>query len=151
MPKQMKRGRSQVIWRYAPGAIYRYNETGGWCQSTEVTQKDSASLTGALAQAISHVLRQWNAIGQTAYPDPIQFPGRYSAGEPYYVTFNLWPLVFTCRVCGAVHFYRDPGRAMDVNPNLRCRSCKVMHSLRQVPYGMSSICWRVQQELVLPG
>lgn len=146
--EQMKRGRSQVIWRYTPEAIFRYNETGGWCKSTEVTQKSSSSLTGALAKTVAHVLHQWNAIGPTRYPDPLQYPSRYSVGEPYYVKFVLWPLVFACRKCGAVQYYNSPSRLLEVNPTLKCRNCKAQGSLRQVAYAYVCECGNIQNSYI---
>ncbi len=144
MKEDMMRGRSQVIWRYAPGATFRYNETGGWCQTTGITLSSPTPLAGALAKAISHALRRWKAIGLTGYPDPAIYPNKYAVGEPYQVSYSLWPIVFTCRHCGRVHFYNDINKLRQVNDRLACINCKGRDLLRQVPYAYVCECGRLE-------
>src|SRR5450759_4235777 len=79
MANEMKRGRSQVVWRYTPGATYRYNDSGAWCRTTEITLQDPKPLSGALASAVSNLLRSWQAISPDKYPDPIKQPQKYAA------------------------------------------------------------------------
>jgi len=139
----MKRGRSQVLWRYTPGALFRYNESGGWSTTTEIMQKDSAPLSGALLHAVRAALERWNAIGPTAYPDPALQPAKYVVGEPHYVIYDLWPLVFTCRACGRVHYYGDLATLNAKNARLGCTACKGSDQLRQIPYGYVHECGRI--------
>lgn len=143
MKDEMKRGRSQVIWRYTPGATFRYNESGGWCRTTYVTLRDPAPLTGVLAEAITEALSRWNAIGPTGYPDPYLYPNKYEIGEPYQVMYTVWPTIFTCRSCGQVHFYKDLAKLRQVNDWLGCITCKGRDRFRQVPYAFVCECGRI--------
>ncbi len=143
MKDEMKRGRSQVIWRYTPGAMFRYNESGGWCRTTHVTLRDPAPLTGVFAEAVNEALFRWSAIGLTGYPDPTLYPNKYEIGEPYQVMYTVWPTVFTCRSCGQVHFYKDLAKLRQVNDWLGCMSCKGRDRLRQVPYAYVCECGRI--------
>lgn len=139
----MKRGRSQVIWRYTPGSTFRYNESGGWCLSKSVTLRDPAPLQGALAKAIGAALHRWQAIGPTGFPDPLILGHKYAVGEPYQVMYSVWPTVFTCRNCGKVHFYQELSHLVHNNQNLRCRSCNGRDQLRQVPFAYVCECGRL--------
>lgn len=138
----MQRGRSQVIWRYMPKATFRYNESGGWCEVSDVTIRNPAPLSSALAGALSHELRRWQAIGPRGYPDPVTQPGKFEVGEPYDVRYSVWPTVFTCRSCGRVHWYRDIDRLRAVNDRMACQSCRGQAMLRQVPYAYVCECGR---------
>lgn len=143
MKDEMRRGRSQVIWRYTPGATFRYNETGGWCRTSGITLSNPGPLTGALLSAVSLTLSRWKAIGPTGYPDPAIFANKYSVGEPYQVSYDIWPTVFTCRRCGRVQFYKDIDKLRQVNDRLSCGNCKDRDLLRQVPYAYVCECGRI--------
>ncbi len=138
----MQRGRSQVIWRYMPGATFRYNESGGWCEVSDVTIRNPAPLSSALAGALSNELRRWQAVGPTGYPDPLTQPAKFEVGEPYDVRYSVWPTVFTCRSCGRAHWYRDIDRLRAVNDRMACQSCRGQAMLRQVPYAYVCECGR---------
>lgn len=146
----MKRGRSQVIWRYTPESLFRYNESGGWCQTTEIALRDPKPLTGALLDALRTVLALWRAVGPTGFPDPDRQNNRYEVGEPFHVWFKVWPLVFTCRECGMVHWYRDLPRLLTVNATLCCMKCKKQSLLRQVPFAYVHECGRLES-VFIPG
>lgn len=146
----MKRGRSQVIWRYTPESIFRYNESGGWCRTTEITLRDSKPLTGALAEALRAMLAFWRAVGLTGFPDPDRQANRYEVGEPHQVWFTVWPIVFTCRSCGMVHYYADIPKLLSVNTTLSCMKCKKQSQLRQVPFAYVHECGRLDS-VFIPG
>ena len=143
MPEEMRRGRSQVIWRYSPGATFRYNESGAWCVTREVTLKNASSLQGALLKALTQALKRWDAIGPTGYPDPTFQTSKYEVGEPYQVQYDIWPTVFVCRGCGRVHFYKELSRLRQVNDRLSCMTCRGRDQLRQVPYAYVCECGRL--------
>lgn len=154
MREEMRRGRSQVIWRYAPGAMFRYNEIGGWCTTTTVTLQKAGPLQGALAKAVAQSLRRWNAVGPSGYPDPLNQAARYVVGEPFQVMYSLWPTVFTCRECGRVHFYQGISNLQSKNERLRCRDCNGSDQLRQVPYAYVCECGRLDSVYIprnIPG
>src|SRR2546429_4570293 len=110
MKNTMNRGRTQFIWRYLPGSTFRFNESGGWCEVTDITIRDPKPLSAALANAFAHELRRWNAISPSGYPDPDIQAGLYEMGEPHAVMYDLWPLVFVCRLCGRTQWYPDLDR-----------------------------------------
>jgi len=142
MNGEMKRGRSQVIWRYTPGASFRYNDSGPWCQATSVVLRDVASLKGPLATALTQTLARWRAIGATGYPDPETQASQYEVGEPYQVEYSLWPTVFQCPGCRKVYWYKDIDRLRSINDRVRCSRCR--RSLRQVQYAYVCECGRIE-------
>ena len=142
MKDAMQRGRSQVIWKYSPGATFRYNESGGWAEVTDVTIRDPEALPSAVASALKHELLRWDAIGPMAFPDPVEHPSKFVIGEPLSVSYTLWPTVFTCRKCERVHYYRDVAGLSSYNDRLRCQTCKSENMLRQVPYAFVCECGR---------
>lgn len=143
MRDEMKRGRSQVLWRYTPGALFRYNESGGWSISSEILLKSEEPLTGALATAVQTTLSRWNAIGPSGYPDPATQPGKYAVGEPLYVRYEAWPTVFSCRSCGKVQYYKDVSSLKAVNDRMACVKCKSNNQLKQIPFAYVHECGRL--------
>lgn len=137
----MRRGRSQTMWRYMPGATFRYGESGPWCRVIAITLKNSHQLEGALAEALATALRRWDAAGPGAlYPDPVESANRYIVGEPNDVRYDLWPFVFTCRGCGRLHYYQSLENLKRINEHLACDSCRGQDRLRQVGYGFVCEC-----------
>ena len=147
----MRRGRSQIIWRYMPDSTFRYNESGGWCTTTDIALRDAKPLGGALANAVTTLLNQWQAITPTGFPDPIRQATRYEVGEPYQVWFTVWPYVFTCRNCGRVHWYRNLPKLLSVNERLACFTCKGQDQLVQVPYAYVHECGRIDSVFIEAG
>jgi hypothetical protein len=143
MSTQMKRGRSQVLFRYSPGSVFRYNESGGWCATREISLRDPKPLGLALKDAVAQMLDRWDAVKPTGFPDPRTNTGKYAVGEPYQVTYELFPLVFICRRCNKVHYYRDISTLQEMNDRLRCYECNVPNILRQVPYAFICECGRI--------
>lgn len=127
------------MWRYTPGSTFRYGESGAWCHVTQLTMMNPHPLEGALADALSESLRRWNAINGT-YPDPAESPGRFIVGDPHDLRYELWPLVFTCRRCGRLHYYQTLENLKRFNERLSCDSCKGQDRLRQVGYGFVCEC-----------
>src|SRR5690349_8414297 len=82
---EMKRARTQVLFRYTPKAMFRYNETYGWCEVTSIEMKNVEGLSPALAEAMANVLENWEAIRPDAFADPRKFPQKYEVGEPWQV------------------------------------------------------------------
>src|SRR5438034_1022116 len=104
---EMSRAKSQVLFRYTPKSVFRYNETNGWCEVTSIEMKDTRALPPVLEEALWQVLHTWDAIQQDNFPDPRLFPNKYEVGEPYQVHYTLAPLVFICRHCKRVQWYES--------------------------------------------
>lgn len=143
MNGEMKRGRSQVIWRYTPGSSFRYNDSGPWCQSVSIALREAAALKGPLVSALAQVLKRWRAVGPSGYPDPEAQPAKYEVGEPYQVEYTLWPSVFQCRRCKRVSWYRDVETLRQRNDRVQCFTCRSL-SLRQIPYAYVCECGRIE-------
>lgn len=151
MPEIMRRGRSQTIWRYTPGATFKYDESGPWCQTTSISLRNPGPLEGALADAVRQALVRWNALppdGQ--FPDPETARSKYIVGTPYQVEYELWPLVFTCRRCGRLHYYLTLENMKRSNGEMACDSCGGRDQLRQVPYAFVCECGRLETVFAPP-
>lgn len=145
MAESMRRGRSQAIWRYAPGATFRYNDNSAWCRTIGITLRDPVPLDGALAEAVSLTLRRWNAIEpEGMFPDPLGRGVRYVVGTPHQVEYEVWPLAFTCRQCGLLDYYQTVENLRRANDALICKSCKAHNQLRQVPYVFVCECGQIE-------
>jgi len=131
---EMSRAKSQVLFRYTPKSVFRYNETNGWCEVSSIEMKNIRSLPPALEEALYQVLLTWDAIQQDSFPDPRKFPHKYEVGEPYQVHYTLAPLVFVCKQCKRVQWYENIDKLVKVNYFLNCRGCNGKETLVQVPY-----------------
>lgn len=141
MTGEMRRGRSQTLWRYAPGSSFRYSESGAWCQVTSITLKNVKDLRGVLAETITAALHRWNAVSPDGrYPDPAATPAKFVVGEPNDVRYDVWPLVFTCRHCGRLHYYQTIESLKRANDALACDTCGGRNQLRQAPYAFICEC-----------
>jgi hypothetical protein len=139
---EMRRAKSQVLFRYTPKAMFRYNETYGWCEVTSIEMRNTEDLSPALSEALWSVLHSWDAVQPDNYPDPKLYPNKYEVGEPYQVHYTLAPLVFTCKSCRRVQFYLDVDTLTRKNYTLRCRGCQREETLVQVPYKFIHECGR---------
>src|SRR5579885_1416833 len=138
---EMRRGKSQVLFRYTPHAMFRYNDTYAWCTVTSIEMTKTEKLSSSLAEALSSVLQIWGAIQPGNFPDPITERHRYEVGEPYQVHYTLAPLVFVCRNCRGTQWYSTVEKAAN-NYRLVCRFCKETGTLTQVPYMYIHECGR---------
>ena len=124
MANEMRRGRSQTIWRHMPESTFRYNANNGWCKVTGIGIKEKESLPPSLIDALNHTLKKWNAFDQSVFPDPVTKVTSYTVGTPDHVDYSLWPLVFECSSCRRVQYYRDITRLKEKNDRLVCWECK---------------------------
>jgi hypothetical protein len=139
---EMRRAKSQVLFRYTPRKMFRYNETYGWCEVTSIEMRNTQDLSPALTEALWSMLHAWGAVQPDNYPDPKLFPNKYEMGEPYQVHYTLAPLVFTCRVCKRVQYYGDVDTLTRKNYTLKCWNCRNEETLVQVPYTFVHECGR---------
>lgn len=139
---EMRRAKSQVLFRYTPKSMFRYNETFGWCEVTSIEMRNTQDLSPALCDALGAVLQAWDAVKSDNYPDPKQHPNKYEVGEPYQVHYTLAPLVFTCKKCRRVQFYVDVDTLTRKNYTLKCWNCQHEDALVQVPYTFIHECGR---------
>lgn len=145
---EMHRGKSQVLFRYTPFSMFRYNETNGWCQVTSIPMANTRGLSESLAEALRQLLYAWDAIGPDNFPDPKLFPNKYEIGEPYQIHYTLRPLVFVCKICKRVQWYSDVEQLNHYNYNLNCRQCKGTRTLMQIPYIYIHECGRTDNVFI---
>ena len=149
MQDEMTRGRSQVIWRYLPGATFRYNDDNAWCIVTDVAMSETRTLDGVLADAVADRLAYWDAIGTTGYPDPRSQPHKYVVGEPYWVRYDIWPTIFICGKCHKMHYWGSVKKLKASNDRLRCSYCgKTDEVLKQVSFAYVCECGRIDTVFV---
>ncbi len=145
MQGEMTRGRSQVIWRFTPSAIFRYNDDNAWCMVTDVTMHKTKELEGVLADALADRLSYWNAIGLSGFPDPRTQPHKYIVGEPYWVRYDIWPTILVCENCKRIHWWGSVSRLKSTNDHLRCRSCgHIDDVLKQIPFAYVCECGNLE-------
>ncbi|MCB9719738.1 MAG: hypothetical protein H6756_02595 [Candidatus Omnitrophica bacterium] len=145
MQGEMTRGRSQVIWRYSPNALFRYNADSAWCKVTDVTMNKPIELQGGLLNALTDKLIYWNAINATGYPDPRTHPHKYEVGEPYWVRYDVWPTIFMCKKCKRMHYYQSVSNLKQFNENLRCKSCGLRDEmLTQISFAYVCPCGNIE-------
>ncbi|MCP5003365.1 MAG: DUF1998 domain-containing protein [Planctomycetes bacterium] len=149
MQDEMTRGRSQVIWRYTPNAIFRYNDNMGWCKVTDITMNKISELKGVFANVLADKLSFWNAINITGYPDPRTQPHKYVVGEPFHVRYELWPTVFICADCKRMHWWESVDKLKSTNERLRCWTCGSKDEiLKQTPFAFIHKCGNLQTVFV---
>lgn len=145
---EMRRAKSQVLFRYTPKSVFRYNETNGWCEVSSIEMKNIRSLPPALKDALWQVLSTWDAIQQDNFPDPREFPHKYEVGEPYQVHYTLAPLVFFCKQCKRAQWYETIDKLVKVNYALNCRNCENKGTLAQIPYIYIHECGKAENVFI---
>jgi hypothetical protein len=140
----MSRGRSQVIWKYMPGSVFRYAGKSEWCRVSHVDLASSAPLSKSVGAVLARELRKWEhlAPGSPAFPDPIQRPHEYVEGAPQSVWFDLWPTLFACsnKTCRRIYYYSDIDTTLTKNANRYCYRCKKQGALTPVRFGFIHRC-----------
>jgi len=131
----MQRGITQVLFKYLPEATFRFDDRNIWCKVNEVTLRNAKPLNQVLKVAVRSLLVHWGALESQGgtYPDPLLKPTKYICGEPLNVNFDLFPLVFKCKYCNRVYYYKDV-KSLSKNPDLMCSTCRRPSSLVQLPY-----------------
>lgn len=154
MTTSMRRGRSQVIWKFMPGSLFRYPGSGEWCQVTRVDLESPAPLSKSVRALLSRELRKWERLspGSRAFPDPIQRPNEYVEGAPQSVWFELWPTIFECstKTCKRIYYFHDIDTALSKNSDRYCYNCRRKGALRPVRFGFIHRCGRLDTLRVPP-
>ena len=151
----MQRSRSQVLYRYLPGAVFLHEDDLvvrtyrllGTRLSTAVNRE-------VLLAEVDVSMRQW-ADEQRA---GIQLPSRVNPDEflvlePGQLDWEVWPLVFQCTnsmTCGRVRRFfelRNVREGLSRDGRLRCRTCG--SRMRQMRYFNAHQCGRAR-ELFVP-
>ncbi|WP_109507089.1 hypothetical protein [Nocardioides speluncae] len=138
----MQRSRSQVLFSYLPGAVFRHEDR----IYGRVVAVDGSRLTSlneaVIYQEIATYLDQWHEDQRHDLPLPrAERIREYRILKPEVVKFELFPLVFECsrRSCSRVHTFF---RFEDLANEPRCRHCH--GSLQQLQFYNAHNCGRTR-------
>ncbi|MGG0942066.1 hypothetical protein ABE143_07240 [Bacillus subtilis] len=134
MPK-LKRGKSQVLFRYLPGAVFL--EGKKWYMVNDMKLTKLTEKTDHLYEMVSKFVEGWTAnsgLSINLYPSQQEL---YYFAEIEQIEFSLFPLVFHCNNnrCENVHEYYSMEDLSRKNPELKCQFCKI-GNLKQYPYAL---------------
>ncbi|MFC4601817.1 hypothetical protein [Cohnella hongkongensis] len=127
------RGRSQVLFKYLPGAVF--SEKGTWFQVNNLTLRELPGNTDLLLNIVKDFVGKWainDELNVDIYPRQDHM---YYFAEIEEVHFDVFPLVFYCTHCKNVHPYNDLRQAQRENTRLICQFCS-KGKLRQFPYAL---------------
>lgn len=128
----IKRGRSQVLYRFTPGAVFRDKESP-WYMVSHFNLKPIDAMPYGLMNALENFLSHWQYRG--IFPNAIEKADRYLVGEIMEVYYEVFPLVFHCKKCNKLHWYQNISTMKEKNPEGRCeQGCGGERMLIQYPY-----------------
>lgn len=128
----IKRGRSQVLYRYTPGAIFR-DKGSPWYKISHFNLKPVQTIPYGLMHALENFLMHWKY--RSVFPNSKEKPDRYLVGEVMEVYYEVFPLVFHCKKCKKLHWYQNVNVMKTINPEGRCeQGCSGERMLVQYPY-----------------
>lgn len=127
----IKRGRSQIMFNYLPGAVFSNGDY--WFQVDELNVKKVEGDTEYLLAYVKSYVENWvanNDLVRNLYPNIDEM---YYFGEVEKVKFKLFPLIFYCKQCKNVHPYNNLDQLRRENIRLKCQFCG-SGKLKQYPY-----------------
>ena len=136
-----KRSRTQILYRYLPGAVFEHDKYG-ICRVTDVSITSPERINeGALQNAIAGLLNAH--IGGENFPNPLDEWEDYVVGIPDRVNFEPFPPIVECSNCGHI----DSLTALSQLPVGTAPVCQVCHTgkYRQLPYVTIHNCGRLTE------
>ena len=144
MYEDFTRGRSQVMFKYLPGAVFLHNSRYIKVDNLHLSKVafDTSRIEDELIKFISkwplneklsQASEESGGMSVSLFPKD---PKKYYFGEIQEVEYELFPLVFRCSTCDNVHEYYQIDSLKNDNPTLNCVFCNAKSSLRQFPYVM---------------
>lgn len=138
MYEDFTRGRSQVMFKYLPGAVFLHNSR--YFKVNNLNLSKVAFDTSRIEDELIKFISKWplnqklsEEMSVSLFPKD---PRKYYFGEVQEVEYELFPLVFKCKVCDNVHEYYEIESLKNDNPTLNCVFCNAKSSLKQFPYVM---------------
>lgn len=129
----IKRGKSQVMFRYLPGSVFF--EKKMWYKVDDLLLNKINEDTSHLLNQVRKFVESWSANAELQNnPFPKQ-DELYLFGEIEQVIYNIFPHVFRCEICNNVHEYRNIGDILKLNSELKCKFCNKGY-LVQYPYAL---------------
>lgn len=133
MNRNPKRGRSQVLFKYLPGAVFSHEKK--WYKVTDLKLDKITKDTSHILQQVKKNVNDWSAnkgLKINLYPPQDEL---YYFAEIEQVNYELFPLVFYCQYCKNVHEYYTLADLEKKNYKLSCQFCN-KGNLKQYPYAL---------------
>ncbi len=105
----MARGLGQVLFNYLPEATFDYERGSCICKIAEVRINQEAADRidqKRILEDIRNYVSKWDENSELKQKDTFT-PHLFAFGEPEGILFNIYPLVFECRKCGAAFSYQN--------------------------------------------
>jgi len=136
MKDDFVRGRSQIMFKFLPGAIF-YKD-GRYFKVTNIVPEKITYDISRIREEVQRFVSQWTKNKELGVPLFPKDPQNYYFSEIQSVEYELFPLVFFCEKCKNVHEYWDLETLVRDNKSLKCVFCKGEKSsnLKQYPYVM---------------
>ncbi len=128
------RGRSQIMFKYLPGAIFFYDDR--YFKVSHLNMSKINFDTSRIEDEIKKFILNWTKNNELKVSPFPRNEDNYYFGEIQSVEYELFPLVFSCINCGNVHEYWDLDSLTKQNPTLLCEFCTKKAKLKQFPYVM---------------
>jgi len=141
----MTRGLGQVLFNYLPEATLDYERGSCICKVAEVRidQSDIELIDQKrILDDIRTYVSRWGSQTDLDVSHTYK-ANRFAFGEPREILFNVYPLVFECRKCGAAFSYKDENELLRNDRNKRCRWCG--EKLRQIYHVLVHECGDMKQ------
>ncbi len=121
----MARGLGQVLFNYLPEATFDYDRGSCICKVAEVRINQEAADRidqKRILEDIRNYVSRWEGNSELKKEHTFK-PGLFAFGEPEDILFNIYPLVFECRKCGAAFSYQKEEVFLRDSKNHKCRWC----------------------------
>src|SRR5574341_473801 len=136
------RSRTQILYRYVPGAIFEHDKYG-ICRVTNIAVTAPDSLNAeSLRNVLAITLSQWRGFGAESFPNPLSEWAEYKVGVPERVNFEPFPIVLECSVCGYINSLSDLSR-LTYDTKTVCTRCK-KGRYRQLSYVVIHECGKLE-------
>lgn len=136
-----KRSRTQILYRYLPGALFEHDQYG-ICRVADVAITAAENINeSALQNAVVNLLSAH--IGRVNFPDPYTEWEDYIVGVPDRVNFEPFPPIVECSNCGHITSLVQLGRL----PAGTVPVCQQCHSgkYRQLAYVTIHSCGNLDE------
>ncbi|WP_082446502.1 DUF1998 domain-containing protein [Cytobacillus solani] len=134
MSTDFTRGRSQIMFKYLPGAIF-FNDDR-YFKVSHLNMSKVNFNTSRIEHEMKKFISNWTKNNELKVSPFPRNENNYYFGEIQSVEYELFPLVFSCVYCGNVHEYWDLDSLTKQNPTLTCEFCNKKAKIKQFPYVM---------------
>jgi|GEM_PF-2636666 len=134
MSADFTRGRSQIMFKYLPGAVFLND--GRYFKVSNLNMSKVNFDTSRIEDEVKKFISNWTKNKELKVSPFSRNSDNYFFGEIQSVEYELFPLVFHCVACSNVHEYWNLETLTKQNPTLSCEFCNKKAKLKQFPYVM---------------